>query len=226
MEIKRSKLEIKELQSKIINAFPKEVLAAIPESEQKDYLNLRIFPIELLIKADWNYKKEDKAMSEKLRANLERNGQIENIHVRLLKNGMYEVVNGNHRLDEMLALDRKTVIAFDHGKCTKEEAVRKCIETNETIFERDDVKLAKLITEITEVFELSSLIDTLPYTESEINDFNKLSNFSWDQYAQSENEEEEIETTSIIKIEYDKNEVGIIEDLQELLKKYPNSKII
>ena len=55
-------------------------------------------PTDKLVKADWNYKTEDQEKQEKLKENIKRNGQIENIIIRELETGFFEVVNGNHRL--------------------------------------------------------------------------------------------------------------------------------
>lgn len=50
-------------------------------STLENYIEL---PINKLLKADWNYKVDNEALLEKLKNNLKRNGQIENIIVRLL----------------------------------------------------------------------------------------------------------------------------------------------
>ena len=48
--------------------------------------------------APWNYKGDDEEKAAKLLAQIERNGQLENIIVREMPKGRLEVVNGNHRL--------------------------------------------------------------------------------------------------------------------------------
>ena len=58
---------------------------------------MTVLPIDALRKAPWNYKTDDPKLAEKLRANMERNGQLENIVVRQMDDESYEVVNGNHR---------------------------------------------------------------------------------------------------------------------------------
>ena len=220
--------KLKDLHDKIIAAFPAEVLAQLPEEERYNYEQLKVVPIELLIKADWNYKEENVAMSAKLRENLKRNGQIENIHVRLLPTGYYEVVNGNHRYDELLALGKTTVLAYDHGKCSKEEAVRKCLETNETFFEKDDIKLATLIKELTGSYSLDDLVGTMPYNEEEINNYAKLSEFNWEQFGRKEGdfEEPKPDGTKRLIIEYSSDAVGIVEEVGKLLKKFPGASIV
>lgn len=69
-------------------------------------------PLDKLIKAEWNYKKEDKEQEKKLKANIEKNGFIENLVVREIENG-YEVVNGNHRLDVLKRLNINQVMCYN-----------------------------------------------------------------------------------------------------------------
>lgn len=161
--------DIEVLTKQILPAFSVEVLSALPDNERGDYANYKIFPVELLVKADWNYKEENEFLSDKLRENMKRNGQTETIHVRLLRTGFYEVINGNHRFEEALKLGRKTLIAYDHGKISREQAIRHTIETNETKFEAHRIRLSELMKELKTEFGLSDLVETLPYHEEEIN---------------------------------------------------------
>lgn len=160
--------KLKELYLKVKPAFSEELLAGLPENEIYDYKNFKLFPLELLVKADWNYKVEDAAQSKKLNENLKRNGQTETIHVRLLHTGYYEIVNGNHRYDEMAALGRQTVIAYDHGTITKEQAIQRCLETNERWFDSDSKQLGNLMKQLTDATDISNLLETMPHTEVEI----------------------------------------------------------
>ena len=66
----------------------------------KDY-GFELMEVSKLIKADWNYKTDDEKKLKDLQENFKRNGQVENIIVRELSKGKYEVVNGNHRLDAL-----------------------------------------------------------------------------------------------------------------------------
>lgn len=138
--------------------------------------------IDKLIKADWNYKTEDTAKQEKLKENIKRNGQIENIIIRELDTGFFEVVNGNHRLSVLKDLNVKMVHSYNLGKITQAQAIRTAIETNETKFDTDSILLAERIKELTESFDLDELVKTLPYSETEIDNFSKLTDFDWEQY--------------------------------------------
>jgi len=137
-------------------------------------------PLTKLIKADWNYKTEDSEKQEKLKENIKRNGQIENIIVREVDDDKFEVVNGNHRLDVLSDLNYKKVHCYNLGKINKAQAIRIAIETNETKFESDSIALAERIKEISKHF--NDLPLTMPYTEQEIENFKTLTDFDWNQY--------------------------------------------
>jgi len=143
-------------------------------------------PIDKLVKADWNYKKEHETTKEKLKENIKRNGQIENILVRQLGTGFYEVVNGNHRFDVLKELNFETAVCYDLGKISQPMAMRVAIETNETKFDTDHILLAERIKEITEEFDVSDLALTLPYDEKELQSYNELLDFDWDQFKKDD----------------------------------------
>lgn len=146
----------------------------IPEDEKNIFQNYKIFPVGILVKADWNYKENNEQTAEKLRNNIKRNGQVENIQVRELETGYYEVVNGNHRLDELLKLGITNVIAYDHGKITLAQAQRIAIETNETRFNSNLEKLSILLNELKIEFADDDLLGTLPYDADIFNDMLKM----------------------------------------------------
>lgn len=142
----------------------------IPDDEKLIFQKYKIFPIGILVKADWNYKEDNEATAEKLRNNIKRNGQVENIQVRELETGYYEVVNGNHRLDELIKLGKSNVIAYDHGRISLPEAQRIAIETNETRFNSNLEKLSLLLNDLKIEFSADDLINTLPYDAEELED--------------------------------------------------------
>lgn len=140
----------------------------------------KVLDIDTLVPADWNYKDDDKEMGEKLSNNLKRNGQIENIIVRLLPTGAYEVVNGNHRYFAMKALGATKIVAYDMGEITTEHAMRLAIETNETKFESDNVKLSKLIAEsLIPAFGLEDLEVTMPYNADMLKLMSEMSQYQF-----------------------------------------------
>lgn len=130
-------------------------------------------PLDKLIKAEWNYKKEDKEQEKRLRANIEKNGFIENLVVREIENG-YEVVNGNHRLDVLKRLGITQVMCYNIGKISEIQAKRIAIELNETRFPSNADELTKIIEELSANFELTDLETTLPKEIAGLGDLSKI----------------------------------------------------
>ena len=142
--------------------------------------------IKKLVKANWNYKEENEGQTEKLINNFKRNGQVENLLIRELDTGFYEVVNGNHRLDVMKILKLKKAHVYNFGKMTLAEAQRIAIETNETKFESDSIKLAELITTLSKEFPVDDLVNTMPYSKDEIDNMSDLVNFDFNEFGNTE----------------------------------------
>jgi len=143
-----------------------------------------LIPVKKLVKAGWNYKDEDSEeaaeLMDALEANFKRNGQVENILVRELDTGFYEVINGNHRYDIARRVELKELMCFNFGKISLVEAKRITLETNELNFKADPLKLAAVIGELTDEYDMGELLSSLPFDENEVENFNKLLNFSWE----------------------------------------------
>lgn len=125
--------------------------------------------ISKLIKAAWNYKKDDDILMDKLIENIRRNGQIENIIVRELDGGTFEVVNGNHRLDALTVLGFSDVYCYNLGKISEQTAKRIAVETNETKFQSNLDSLADLVRGIVDEFTIDDILLSSPFSEEEIN---------------------------------------------------------
>ncbi len=139
--------------------------------------------VECLIPADWNYKviltssDHEQKIMDALESNFRKNGQIENIIVREIKGGKYEVVNGNHRLEVAKKIHMDSLMCFNLGKITLSEAKRIAIETNETKFTSDEFQLARRIEEIREDFQLDDLSETMTFEIADFERFDKMLNF-------------------------------------------------
>lgn len=140
-------------------------------------------PIASLIKAAWNYKADDKALSEKLTNNIRKNGQVETIIVRPLNDSLYEVVNGNHRLEALLELKYESVLCIDVGPISEIQAKRLALETNETRFLSDPNKIGVILSELTNVYSADDLISTMGLSEDDICTYSEMSKFDWDKYT-------------------------------------------
>lgn len=144
-----------------------------------DFTKYTLIPIEQLVKAPWNYKHDEQEKMAKLVENIRRNGQLENLIVRELDNGKFEVINGNHRLDAFVFIGVKKVICCNEGKISLMDAKRKAIETNETKFRTDIFKLADLMKELEPEFGKDNLAETMPYSPVEIDNFVNMHNFEF-----------------------------------------------
>ncbi|TXH14371.1 MAG: hypothetical protein E6R03_09365 [Hyphomicrobiaceae bacterium] len=154
-----------------------------------DASRFKMIKAEQLVKADWNYKENNEELTAKLVENIKRNGQIENILVRELETGFFEVVNGNHRVDALRHIEAPSVMCYDLGKITAEQAYRIAIETNETRFATDNVKLAGLIAELSKNTSAEDLLLTMPYTNDELQNFIGMASFDFKQYEEQGEQE-------------------------------------
>lgn len=154
----------------------------------------QLLDIKLLKKAAWNYKKEDPELTKKLVENMRKNGQVENILVREIpEDECFEIVNGNHRFDALLELGASKAVVYDLGPISLLEAQRLAVETNETKFETDQVKLSALIEEMMAGFKMDDLVSTMPYTEQQLKGFADMAKFDWSKFDQGKAPEEKPE---------------------------------
>jgi ParB-like chromosome segregation protein Spo0J len=144
-------------------------------------IGYQTIPVKELRKARWNYKDDDEEQLSKLINNMKKNGVIVNLIVREIKSG-YEVVNGNHRLDALNELDIKDAMCYNLGAVTLNVAKRIAIETNETRFDTDQAKLAKLFSDIAKEFSIEELAETMPFSEKELKEYSEMLNFDWDDF--------------------------------------------
>lgn len=149
-----------------------------------------VVKVSELHEAKWNYKKDDDTDKiDKLAENMKRNGQVENLMVRKIRKG-YEVINGNHRLKALRKNKTEKAIVYNFGKMKIKDAKRIAIETNETKFERDDIKFGQLLEEISVEHSLEDLAATLPFSQDQIKQIIDSANVNFDEFF----EETEIST--------------------------------
>lgn len=141
--------------------------------------------IENLTLAVWNYKTDDPKLLKKLEANIKKHGQVENLIVRELHDGAFEVVNGNHRLKALINLGYDKVVCFNLGQVSDAKAKRIAVETNETKFGTDSIKLAEVMRDIREEYEVDDVMETMPFTRGEMDNFQGMLEFDWSQFNNS-----------------------------------------
>jgi ParB-like chromosome segregation protein Spo0J len=163
------------------------------QKKDKPMVNFKEIALDKMVKADWNYKNEHAELSEKLVSNIKRNGQIENLLVRELDTGFYEVVNGNHRYDALKTLGWEKAIVYDLGKISLAQAQRIAIETNETKFSTDVMALSEIMGEIANSFDREDLLQTMPYSGKELDNMLDLVNYDFEADSDSAGLGEEME---------------------------------
>lgn len=155
----------------------------------KGFVELDLSKLEM---AEWNYKTYDDKLQRKLVTNIKRNGFVENLIVRQVKDGKFEVVNGNHRFLAARELNFKKVMCYNLGKIKLPVAQRIALETNETKFKADKEKLASHLDMLMQEFD--DFEETNPFDEKETQDLLKLVQ---EEEPEIGDEEEELEDDEI-----------------------------
>jgi hypothetical protein len=186
--------------------------------------------VSKLIEAEWNYKHDlnnNEILKEKmlkLESNIKRNGFIENIIVRELSNNKYEVINGNHRLLVARKLEIKEIMCYSMGEISLSQAKRIAIETNETKFEADKIRLAELIDDISKDFD--DILDTTFFDKNDFELFDRIVNPESIDTSEPENkqEKEDVEEFRTIKLRLPADVADQFDEQVDRFKKllYPN----
>lgn len=104
----------------------------------------KMIDVDILIPAKWNYKLDNESVQKELKSYIQNRGLIQNLIVRQTSAGI-ELVNGHHRLKAIRELGIKQVMAYDLGKIDQDTAEKIALETNETRFKPDPLKLENLL---------------------------------------------------------------------------------
>jgi len=162
--------QIEALRSQILPAYHVDQLKAqdVPEGEIRDYSRFKLVPVQLLEGSSWNYKDGDPDMEKALDGNLKRNGQIENLNVRLKKNGLYAVGDGHHRTDNFRVNGRSLVLVCDHGAITDKELQRIVLEKQETNFPTNKGRLNNILLGLVQKYDVEDLAVSMPWSSKQL----------------------------------------------------------
>ncbi len=160
------------LREKIIQLATDEQLKSIPASEAANFKNYKLIPAGLLVNASWNYKTDSDKTEKHLANSIKRQGQVENINVREMDNGFFEVGNGNHRNNIFQKNGQEFVLCYEHVGITQIEFQARCIAQNETRFESDAERLSELVRNVLDSYG-DDTFDILPYDDEELNNLIK-----------------------------------------------------
>lgn len=153
-------------------------------------------PVSSLVSAPWNYKKKSGEEVEeaklKVRAALHKRGQIVNLIVREMPDSLFEVVNGNHRLEVFLEDGVEKAMCFNLGEVTQDQAEMIALETNELNVPADKYQLGKLLERVTSVVPIVQAAETLPYTVAEIRDLTLEAQLKDEQIARGDDKDDAV----------------------------------
>lgn len=150
--------------------------------------------IDQVIEAEWNYKVEGAESDIKKLANsILKRGSAGVLAVREVEidgDIKFETCDGNHRLRALRdELGVKFVYIENFGKISMDEAVLLTRSRNHNWFEDDKLKLANLMTEhVLSTHEINDLIDSLPESAQELEAYQNIANFEWQEPEKNESE--------------------------------------
>jgi ParB family chromosome partitioning protein len=129
--------------------------------------------LDHLKEADWNPNQMDGAMVNRLRESIGRYGLVQNLVVRPLGNGSYEVLSGNQRLQVLREINSGSVpcvvVDLDDARA------RLLSQALNRIAGEDDLGLrAELIKEVLDQIPQAEVVKLLPETVESLNAFASL----------------------------------------------------
>jgi len=156
-----------------------------------DQSKLKIVNIDEVRPNTWNPKDKDTPELDKIEKSLDKKGLRQPIVVR--ENKGYEIIDGEQRWTASKRLGAKQILIYNEGLISDKEAQELTIFYQQQVpFE--NISLAGLITKL--VSEYPEI--ELPYSSSEIDEFQNVSKFDWSEYEKNNTDESEEKNTNSI----------------------------
>jgi hypothetical protein len=142
-------------------------------------------PIERLVPAPWNPKPtEDDEAVRKLIESIKEDNSAGVPVVRELEGSLFEVIDGNHRIEALRQLGWKSVTCENFGRIPKAAAILIGRRRNHQWFEMDNVAFAKLLqTDILAEVNMDDLLPIMPESKGELEDLAKSLDFDFNQFG-------------------------------------------
>jgi len=137
--------------------------------------------IDDIVPNQWNPNVQDEFIQQRTRRSIEKFGFVDPITVRI-KEGVYEIIDGEHRWIEAKNAKMETVPIINLGEVVDTVARQLTIVLNETRGEFDTVKLSELLVELQKDVDYNELLNDLPYPKEELDSLLALPEFDWSQF--------------------------------------------
>lgn len=177
-----------------------------------------------VVKAVWNYKNDGTEEEiQKLMASVEYDMSAGVLAAREIeKDGemVYEVMDGNHRLEALLRLGWKKIPLENFGPISKAKAVTIARRRNHSWFDDDLLKLSDLMADVVQEIEMDELTTFMPESEQDLENLVNFGQFDWTtpeskNYNRNAQDDEEEDKKPTSEIPVQKNKINLSIRLDE-----------
>lgn len=174
-----------------------------------DPTNIIEVPIDNVRTNTWNPKEANTPEYFRVKESIKVNGLKGFVSVRYNPDGDtdYEILDGHQRFTSASQLGFKTIHVYNEGKIDDRTAKEYTIWWQQQV-PFDKVQEAQLVTELIEEY---NNLETLPYSQSEVDEMRVMTEFSFEQYDPSADEEKD-NTYKLTFVFPDEDEANMVAD--------------
>lgn len=143
---------------------------------------IQLLSVEEIETPDYSIKFDDDATFHKLKRYIQEQGQTQNIVVCKPLIGPYQIVKGRSVFRAIKEIGMQFVFACNLGDLTLDQAKYHYLKMSLLRNEVDSLEVAYLMRDLLKEASKEDLIKTLPFTTREMDVFENLFSFDWDQY--------------------------------------------
>lgn len=160
-------------------------------------LKIEYINIDDLVPNQWNPNIQDEFIQQRTRRSIEKFGFVDPITVRT-KDGIYEIIDGEHRWKEAKNAKMETVPIINLGEIVDTVARQLTIVLNETRGEFDTIKLSELLVELQKEVNYDELLNDLPYPKEELDSLLALPEFDWSEFDTANDVTDDTENNQMV----------------------------
>lgn len=141
----------------------------------------KVIPIELILPRKEEYKIMHVDHLMALKTSLVTLGQVRNIHVRQIGD-KYEVIEGSKIYTCLKELGKDKVVCFNHAEVSDLQAKKIYVQLDIINPAHDFIVFSKIISELTEEYDVNKISQFTGYSLTEVKDLIKLKDYDWDSF--------------------------------------------